>query len=139
MVEINDPEKVKEVLKIIESVKKEAKEKEIEDFIGEFKEKGDGIFGVMNIGGYENYQEIPEGFKVLAKMRIANTQDHRQNLTHTYAVALIDTKEVEELKQLGKKMIKIQVPDNMKGLVIGKRGSNIKKASEELGVFIKVI
>jgi len=139
IVEINSSEDVEKILKIIEDVKKEEKEKEIEDFSKEFELKGNEFFSVMKIGGNEKFQSVPEGYKVLANMRIANTQDHRRNLTHAYEVAIINVEKVEELKKQGQKTIEIQVPDKMKGLVIGKKGSNIKKISNELGIFIKII
>ncbi|MEI8092355.1 MAG: hypothetical protein WCG98_09645 [bacterium] len=47
--------------------------------------------------------------------RIANTQDHRRNMSHTYEVVLINKRLFE-----GKSYVKIQVPDEYKGIVIGK-------------------
>ncbi len=133
-IDVNDQNERDKVLKIIEEARKEEKNEEIKEFVEEFKSKGDGIFAVIDTGGREKYQSIPDRFKVLASMRIANTQDHRQNRSHTYANAIID---IEAIKD--KKTITIKVPDNMKGLVIGKGGSNIKRISEELELFIKVI
>ena len=67
-------------------------------------------------------------------MRVANTQDHRQNRTHTYKALIIDKSQVE-----GKKFLELEVPDSEKGLAIGRGGSNIKRVAEELGVkYIKV-
>ncbi len=133
-IDVNDQNEREKVLKIIEEARREEKKEEIKEFVKEFKSKGDGIFAVMDTGGREKYQSIPDRFKVLASMRIANTQDHRQNRSHTYANAIID---IEAIKD--KKSITIKVPDNMKGLVIGKGGQNIKRISEELGLFIKVV
>lgn len=133
-IDVNDQNEREKVLRIIEEARREEKNEEIKEFVDEFKSKGDGIFAVMDTGGRGKYQSIPERFKVLASMRIADTQDYRQNRSHTYANAIIDTEAVK-----GKKSITIKVPDNMKGLVIGKGGSNIKRISEELGLFIKVI
>jgi len=133
-VEVNDQNEREKVLKIIEEARREEKNEEIKEFVEEFKSKGDGVFAVIDTGGREKYQSIPDRFKVLASMRIANTQDHRQNRSHTYANAIID---VEAIKD--KKSITIKVPDNIKGLVIGKGGQNIKRISEELGLFIKVV
>lgn len=133
-VEINDQDEKAKVEKIIEDACQAERDKEIQEFIDEFKSKGDGTFAVIDTGGREKYQSIPDRFKVLASMRIANTQDHRQNRSHTYSNALIDTEAVK-----GRKSIRIKVPDKMKGLVIGKGGQNIKRISEELGMFIKII
>jgi len=133
-VEVNDQNEREKVLKIIEEARREEKNEEIKEFVEEFKSKGDGVFAVIDTGGREKYQSIPDRFKVLASMRIANTQDHRQNRSHTYANAIIDMEAIKD-----KKSITIKVPDNMKGLVIGKGGQNIKRISEELGLFIKVV
>ncbi len=133
-VEISDKDKKEEVKKIIKEVWQEEADKQIQDFINEFKSKGDGVTALMQTGGTEKYQSIPDRFKVLASIRIANTQDHRQNLSHTYENLLLDTEAIK-----GRKSITIKIPDNIKGLVIGKGGSNIKRISEELGLFIKIV
>lgn len=67
-------------------------------------------------------------------MRIANTQDHRRNLSHTYRYALLNMAAIKNMKS-----ITLKIPDNMKGLVIGKGGQNIKRISEQLGIQIKIV
>lgn len=133
LVEVNDQNKRQEVLQIIEKVKQEEINKKDQEFVDEFKSRGDGVTGLMKIGGKEKYKKVPGRFKVLTEVRVANTQDHRQNLSHTYDYLLIDTEAIK-----GKKMIEIEVPNELKGLVIGKGGQNIKRISQELGLFIKI-
>ncbi len=132
-IDINDPKEIEVVKEIVKQVKQQERNKEIEDFINEFKSKGDGLTAVLTIGGREKFQSVPERFQTLAQKRVANTQDHRQNRSHTYDVVLLDKEAIH-----GQKSIKIKIPDEYKGLVIGKGGQNIKRTSEELGIFIKV-
>ncbi len=133
-VEVNDQSKREEVQKIIDGVRQEERNKEIQDFVNEFKSKGDGVTALVRTGGMEKYQSVPSRFKELVSMRVANTQDSRQNRSHTYENLLLDTEAIQ-----GKKSITVKVPDNMKGLVIGKGGSNIKRLQEELGLQIRIV
>ena len=133
-IELNDQSKREEVLKIIDGVRQEERNKEIQEFVTEFLSRGDGTTALMRTGGIEKYQSIPNRFKELASIRVANTEDSRQNRSHAYENLLLDTEAIQ-----GKKSITVKVPDNMKGLVIGKGGSNIKRLQEELGLQIRIV
>lgn len=78
--------------------------------------------------------ELPENYEVLSEKRIACTADHRRNRTHTYELVIID-------KNLfvNKSFAKIKVPDQYKGIVIGKWWSKIKELCQKFGCKIKVV
>ena len=138
---ISDPAEVKKVEDIIEEAKKEEKRVEKEEFIRDFKANGDGIVATMKIGGMEKYKYIPDTdrFMVIASTIEAYTRDHRQNRDHTYKKVIIDLEAIKQLKKKRKKVLTMHIPDDMKGIVIGKRGRNIKQLTKELEVdFIKI-
>ena len=54
-------------------------------------------------------------------------------MSHTYEVVLINKRLFE-----GKSYVKIQVPDEYKGIVIGKWWSKIKELSEKMSCTISV-
>lgn len=124
-VEINDPQKKEEAQRIIDTVQAREKNKEIKQFVNEFRSKGDGVTAIIRTGGTEKYQLIPDRFKELATMRVSAA---------IYDNLLLDTEAIQ-----GKKSITVKVPDNMKGLVIGKGGSKIKRLQEELGLQIRIV
>jgi hypothetical protein len=94
-----------------------------------------GITAVMDLGGFEEFteKEISENFLVLASLRIANTADHRQHLTHTYRYVLLNKDAVKG------NSAHVVIPEGLRGIVIGKGGANIKASSAKLGkpIFLK--
>jgi len=104
----------------IETARAEAKESEMQEFVNDFKKisQDGGISALIK----QKLQPSSERYKILASLKYTG-----ENL-------VIDKEAIK-----GKKSVTIKVPDNIKGLVIGKGGQNIKRMSEELGVFIKII
>lgn len=94
-----------------------------------------GITAVMDLGGHEEFgeNEVPENFLTLASIRTANTADHRQHLTHTYRCVLLDKDAVKG------NSAHVSIPEELRGVVIGKGGANIKASSGKLGkpIFLK--
>lgn len=107
------------------------------DFLDQFKKSGDGTIGIMRIGGNQKHQNIPCSLEnrliELARKKVSNTRDHRQAIGHTYELVVLDS------SLINGKNLTIKVPEEYKGLVIGKGGENIKKISQKLGIFIKVV
>lgn len=105
----------------------------VEKFL--LKSLDQGITAAMDLGGHEEFgeNEIPENFLTLASFRIANTADHRQHLTHTYRYVLLDKNAVKG------NSVYITIPEELRGVVIGKGGANIKASSGKLGkhIFLK--
>lgn len=103
------------------------------NYINQNKKWDISIISVWGSPDDFSFSDIPENFHIISQRRTARTQDHRRNMTHTYEVVLID-------KNLftWKKFIKIQVPNEYKGLVIGKWGSTIKNLSEKFNCTIQV-
>lgn len=108
----------------------------LERFMSKFRERSlDGVFSIVAEGGYEEKVEIPEGrFLECFRMRTANTQDHRQNRTHTDDVGYIDIEKAKSLARNGK--LHINLPEEYMGKMIGAKGSNIKRLQEVLGQII---
>ena len=108
----------------------------LERFMNKFRERSlDGIFSIVPEGGYEEKVEIPEGkFLECFRMRTANTQDYRQNRSHTDDVGYIDIEKAKSLARNGK--IHINLLEEYMGKMIGKKGSNIKRLQELLGQII---
>lgn len=79
------------------------------------------------------YRDIPENYILINQRRIWCTQDHRRNMSHTYEIILIDKKHFDQ-----KTFVKIQVPDEYKGLIIGKWWVTIKGLSEKLKCTISI-
>jgi hypothetical protein len=79
------------------------------------------------------YSDIPENYILVHERRIWCTQDYRRNMSHTYEVILIDKKLFDQ-----KSYVKIQVPDQYKGLVIGKWWATIKSLSQKAGCTISI-
>lgn len=115
--------------------RKKLQEKENENFVKKFSEASQdgGYSAVMLLGGKEEFSSAPERFRILAMSRHANTADHRQNLVHTYQTVILDKEKIVE----GATVV-IVVPDQLKGLVIGKGGVNIKKICQELRCHILI-
>lgn len=108
----------------------------LERFMSKFRERSlDGVFSIVPEGGYEEKVEIPEGkFLECFRMRTANTQDYRQNRSHTDDVGYIDIEKAKSLVRNGK--IHINLLEEYMGKMIGKKGSNIKRLQELLGQII---
>ncbi|MFA5793416.1 MAG: KH domain-containing protein [Candidatus Gracilibacteria bacterium] len=124
------------IVDAIEKAGKKIQEKEDEKFVEKFlnASQDGGFSATLLVGGNEELQyPIPERFERLTEIRSVNTQDHRQNLTHTYRVVLLDKSKITK----GSTII-ITIPDNLKGLVIGKGGANIKNICQKLFCFIKI-
>ena len=125
-----DEEYVKEINKKIKEEYKKIKKERAEKLVEQI-----GLNAVVECGGdtgieFSQLQEA--GYVFLVKERIARTQDHRQNRTHTYRAWVVHKKITE-----GKEVLKLQVPvefENKKGLIIGKGGQRIKEVAKELGV-----
>ena len=90
-----------------------------------------GSNGYLEIGGYQDFLEVPDGFYSLYSVRSINTKDSRQNRTHTYRHYLID-KSV-------KGVLELEIKDSEKGLAIGKGGANIKKAQKACKARLKIV
>ncbi len=138
---IADPSEIEKIEDIIEEAKNEEKRIERKEFIRDFKSSGDGIVAVMKIGGREKYKRIPdpERFESIASTISAYTRDHRQNMDHTYSEVIIDKEAIERLKEKGRKVITLHIPDELKGIVIGKKGRNIKRITDKFGLdFIRI-
>ena len=105
----------------------------LERFMNKFRERSlDGVFSIIPEGGYEEKVEIPEGkFLECFRMRTANTQDYRQNRSHTDDVGYIDIEKAKSLARNGK--LHINLPEEYMGKMIGAKGSNIKRLQEVLG------
>lgn len=105
----------------------------LERFMGKFRERSlDGVFSIVSEGGYEEKVEIPEGrFLECFRTRTANTQDYRQNRTHTDDVGYIDIERARSLARNGK--LHIDLPEEYMGKMIGAKGSNITRLQEVLG------
>lgn len=105
----------------------------LEKFMSKFRERSlDGVFSIVSEGGYEEKVEIPEGrFLECFRMRTANTQDYRQNRTHTDDVGYIDIEKAKSLARNGK--LHINLPEEYMGKMIGAKGSNIQRLQEVLG------
>lgn len=113
--------------------KESIRSQRLERFMSKYKERSlDGVFSIVSEGGYEEKVEIPEGrFLECFRMRKANTQDYRQNRTHTDDVGYIDIEKAKSLTRNGK--LHINLPEEYMGKMIGKKGNNIKRLQEVLG------
>lgn len=116
----------------VEEAKAAIRNKRIERFVNMFNESSiDGVFGVVSEGGHNEKVIIPkEKYVELCRVKTLNTQDHRQNLTHTEDVAYIDVDKVAERLVNGK--LHINVPEDMMGRIIGHKGSNIDKVTQDI-------
>lgn len=125
-------EDVEKAYEIFAKAKKAVKDKRENRFVSKFREKSlDGIFSIVPEGGNEENIEIPEErFLECFRIRTANTQDHRQNRTHTYDVAYIDIDKARQLVRNGK--LHINLPEEYMGKMIGAKGSNINMITEKL-------
>ncbi len=86
-------------------------------------------YAVLETGGSYYRERTPTSkYKEIASTRIANTKDHRRGIDHTYITLYFDE---EKLKNDKRKFIKLYVPKDMIGLVIGSRGANIKELQQK--------
>jgi len=90
-----------------------------------------GSNGYLEIGGREDFLEVPDDFYSLYSVRSINTKDSRCNRTHTYRHYLIDKSATGTLK--------LEIKDSEKGLAIGKKGANIKKAQKACKARLKIV
>ena len=116
--------------------KESIKSQRLERFMSKFRERSlDDVFSIVSEGGYEEKVEIPkERFLECFRIKKANTQDHRQKITHTYDVGYIDIEKAKSLIKNGK--LHINLPEEYMGMMIGKKGSNIKRLQDDLGQMI---
>lgn len=129
-------EDVERAYEMFAQAKESIRTQRLERFMSKFREKSlDGVFSIISEGGYEEKVEIPEGrFIECFRMRTANTQDYRQNRTHTDDVGYIDIEKAKSLARNGK--LHINLPEEYMGKMIGAKGSNIKRLQEVLGQMI---
>lgn len=127
------PEDVEKAYEIVAKAKEIIQTQREERFMNKFKERSlDGVFSIVLEGGYKEKVEIPEGkFLKCFKEKIANTQDYRRNISHTYAVGYIDIEKAKSLTRNNK--LHINLPEEYMGIMIGAKGRNIKWLQEELG------
>ncbi len=107
-------------------------QKEIIEYIESVKQ---GNIAMINVWWNEKFtiNNIPKRYKILAENRIANTQDHRQNRSHTYKVILLDTENIKN-----NELLVLNIPNEYKWIIIGKWWANIKRLSEELWCKISI-
>ncbi|MFA6514454.1 MAG: KH domain-containing protein [Patescibacteria group bacterium] len=122
----------------VDEAKKEWQRRKQAYFANKFFQasKDFGLTAVMDLGGHEEFEftDIPEHYFELGKRCILYTQDHRCKLTHTYRVVLLNTARIQD-----KHAVNLKIPEEMKGIVIGKDGLNIKSSAERLGKKLYVI
>lgn len=125
-------EDVEKAYATVAKAKELIKSRRLERFSSKFQERSlDGIFSIVAEGGHEEKVEIPEGrFIECFRARTANTQDHRQNLTHTEDVGYIDAERVKQAVKDGK--VHINIPEEYMGRMIGAKGSNIKRLQDTI-------
>lgn len=109
------------------------------NFLNAFMEssKDGGTTGVVSIGGHSDnpdssYHEQFGWLKSIGVIRIGG-KDSSRDLDHTSKQLLLDTRKITRGQSLA-----IIIPDDFKGIVIGKGGVRIKKLQDELGVRIKI-
>ncbi|MFZ2718363.1 MAG: KH domain-containing protein [Candidatus Absconditicoccaceae bacterium] len=127
---------VKESEDAIEQAKQEVEKRRIQKLIEYIDQNKKGDISTISVGGGpESFsrRELPENYEVISEKRIACTADHRRNMTHIYQLLIIDKNLFEK-----KSFFKIKVPDEYKGIVIGKGGSKIKELSEKFTCKIKI-
>jgi hypothetical protein len=120
----------------MQNVEKTEKSNQEQKFLNYFISKSldNWISSIMKVGWNEEFQyPIPDRFVKLAEIKVWNTQDHRQNKTHTYEVILLDKESVK-----WKTSVDIKIPDNYKWLVIWKWWANIKEISQRLWIIVNV-
>lgn len=101
------------------------------DFITAFKTNQRGMIGIVSEGGHNRKYTVPDNYKKILSVKTENTQDHRQNLTHTYDNIYIDTDKLKNVKGT----LHVDIPEDYMGLFIGKGGSHKKQVLEELQQF----
>ena len=125
----------KDFAKVNEIIERE-KFKAFDDCFNEASTDENKVYALVKTGGTYYREQIPASKYVeVASDRIACTQDHRRGIGHTYLSLFFDE---EKLKADKRKCIKIYVPKSLIGIIIGKKGANIKKMQEKYGKFFKV-
>lgn len=115
----------------VDEAKKEWQRRKQAHFASKFflTSKDFGLTAIMDLGGHEEFElsDIPEHYFELGKRCIRYTQDYRSQLTHTYRVVLLNTNRIQN-----ERAVNLKIPEEMRGIVIGKGGLNIKAAAEKL-------
>lgn len=98
------------------------------------KSTKDGVTALIEAvsGTYGDTPVHPDWTEVWS-VRTACTSDHRYGIGHTYLALYINMKALKGQK------LKINIPDQYKGMFIGKGGSNIKSLQEKLGCKIILV
>ena len=120
----------------LEAAKKELQNRRNEKMKAYIEETKKGDISIISVWWWPedfSFWEIPENYEIISERRTACTQDYRRNISHTYEVILIDKAIFQ-----GKWFVKIQVPDEYKGIVIGKWWSKIRGLSEKFACTISV-
>ena len=124
-----DIEKEKILSKIIYNwVSKQLEQEKVQDFITAFNANKTGKISFVEEGGHNKEYIIPDNYKCILSVRIANTKDHRQNLSHTCNNVYIDIDQIKKTNGV----LHIDLPEDYIGMFIGKGGSHIKQILAEL-------
>lgn len=119
---------------IISECRKEMHLEKVEKLLEEFAKntQDGGILSWVEVGGSTGLKtsDLPQSWEVVLKDRIANTRDHRQNRDHTYRVYVVDRSKIRQ----SQKTLTLSIPEELKGLFIGKGGYHIKEVQAALGV-----
>ena len=86
-------------------------------------------YGLTRVIDEEKYERI-------AKVCIAYTSDYRRGYDHTYAELIIHK---ERIKKDERKYITFEVPKEMIGLIIGKKGANIQTLQQKFSKCFNVV
>ncbi len=120
----------------LEEAKKQLKNRRHKKMKAYIEESKKGDISIISVWWWPedfSFGEIPENYEIISEKRTACTQDYRRNISHTYEVILIDKAIFQ-----GKWFVKIQVPDEYKGIVIGKWWSKIRGLSEKFTCTISI-
>jgi len=129
-------EKMKEDFVKVDEIISNKKFKAFDDCFNETSSDANKCYAVIETGGTYYRERVPSSrYKEIASIRVGCTQDYRRGVEHTYATLFFDE---EKLKNDKRKCIKIYVPKDMIGMVIGKKGATIKQLQEKYGKFFKV-
>ena len=135
------PEAVEQITKDLEQAKnfvKETKNKAFDQYFDEQSTDKSKVYAVVETGyNYDLTRTINnEKYERIAQIRIACTQDLRYGYEHTYQELLINK---ERMKADKRGFIKLEVPKDMIGIIIGKGGSNIKALQQKFGKQFKIV
>lgn len=139
--DILTPEIYQKMEEDLAACKIERKQEKLQAFDEYFDEQSTDkakVYAIVETGYDYNLTRIidEEKYERIAKVCIAYTSDHRQGYDHTYAELLIHK---DRIKQDKRKFITIEVPKSMIGLIIGKKGSNIKALQQKFGKNFNIV